>query len=69
MSAGGGQMVEGKTPFQSTPAMRVHPRTLNLEEKLGIKTQPPDRRSAGQPEGSHDCCFLLFLFIYLFFFF
>lgn len=55
VSAGSGQMVEGKTHFQSTPAMRVHPRTLNPEEKLGINTQPPDRRSAGQPEGSHDC--------------
>lgn len=69
MSAGGGQMVEGRKPFQSAPVMRVHPHTLNPEKKLGIKTQPPDRRSAGQPEDlmtAASCSlYLSFLFFFL----
>lgn len=66
MSAGGGQMVEGRMPFQSAPVMRVHPHTLNPEEKLGIKTQPPDRRSAGQPEDLMTAASFSFFFIFFF---
>lgn len=69
VSAGGGQMVEGRMPFQSTPVMRVHPHTLNPEKKLGIKMQPPDRRSAGQPEDLMTAAsFSFYLFIFFFFF-